>query len=143
MNELGHAGEFFDLAQRMLRELFGHPWSDDEPWAAAATRRPPERSESPQGTREFSADGSARTSRSRLVRAPSRRSRIWRSTSAAVRQRLERTDQQASGSRPGSEGRGPHRIDAGGQWPGGGHAVPPRGSTSPDAMSATGSNGGT
>ena len=43
-------GEFFDLAQRMLRELFGDPRSDDETWAEA-TRRPRERSETPQGSR--------------------------------------------------------------------------------------------
>ena len=48
-------GEFFDLAQRMLRELLGESGSDEEPWAAA-TRRPRERSESPQGNRELSAE---------------------------------------------------------------------------------------
>jgi hypothetical protein len=39
----------------MLRELFGESGSDEEPWAAA-TRRPRERSGSPQGNRELSAE---------------------------------------------------------------------------------------
>ena len=40
----------------MLRELFGDPRSDDdEPWAEA-TRRPRERSETPPGDREPSAE---------------------------------------------------------------------------------------
>jgi hypothetical protein len=47
-------GEFFDLAQRMLRELFSDPDRDDDPWAEA-TRRPHDRSETPQGNRELSA----------------------------------------------------------------------------------------
>ena len=41
-------GEFLELAQRMLRELFGGPRSGDEPWAEA-TRRPGERSERAMG----------------------------------------------------------------------------------------------
>jgi hypothetical protein len=38
----------------MLRELFGDPRSDDEPWAEA-THRPRERSGPPRGNREPSA----------------------------------------------------------------------------------------
>jgi hypothetical protein len=48
-------GEFLELAQRMLRELFGDSRSDDDPWAEA-TRRHRERSDAPQGDREPSAE---------------------------------------------------------------------------------------
>src|SRR4051794_36355494 len=46
-------GEFLELAQRMLREMFGGPRSDEEPWADA-TRRPGERPAIPQGNRGLS-----------------------------------------------------------------------------------------
>ena len=48
-------GDFPELAQRMLRELFGDRRSDDQPWARA-TRRSRERFEFPQGNHERSAE---------------------------------------------------------------------------------------
>ena len=43
-------GDFLEMAQRMLRELFGESRSESEPWAAA-TRRPV-REPSPEEQRE-------------------------------------------------------------------------------------------
>src|SRR5918997_1281396 len=103
-------GEFLELAQRMLRELFGGPRSEDEPWAEA-TRRPRERSEILQGAREPSAD----QQRENLTFALATRAvEALALNVAAIRQRLERTDPQPSAARPDDEGRGPDGTDAAG-----------------------------
>jgi uncharacterized membrane protein YccC len=92
-------GEFLEKAQRMLRELFGDPRGEDEPWAEA-TRRPRERSEpSPERQREnltFALSTRAVEALEDLAL-----------NVAAIRQRLERLDMQSPGGRPESQERGP------------------------------------
>ena len=98
-------GEFFDLAQRMLRELFGNPGrDDDEPWAEA-TRRPRERSEAPKGNREPSAEQQRENLTFALATRAVEALEDLALDVAAIRQRLERTDPQASEARPENEAR--------------------------------------
>jgi hypothetical protein len=106
-------GEFFDLAQRMLRELFGEPRSEEEPWAEA-TRRSRERSETPQGNREVSAGRQRENLTFALATRAVEALEDLALNVAAIRQRLERMDPQASGARPESETRGPNEADAAG-----------------------------
>ena len=78
-------GEFLEMAQRMLRELFGGSsgehddgeHDDGDPWGRRPAGSPPRGS----ATGNPAPSGSARTSPSRWRPAPSRRSRISRSTS--------------------------------------------------------------
>ena len=102
-------GEFLELAQRMLRELFGGPRSDDETWAEA-TRRPRERSEILQGDREPGADWQRENLTFALVTRAVEALEDLALNVAAIRQRLERMDPQAS-ARPESEERGPSGAD--------------------------------
>jgi hypothetical protein len=92
-------GEFFDLAQRMLRELFSNPGGDDDPWAEA-TRRPRERSETPRGNRELSGERQRENLTFALATRAVEALEDLALNVAAIRQRLERTDQQASGAQP-------------------------------------------
>ncbi len=110
-------GEFLELAQRMLRELFGDPRRDDEPWAAA-TRSPRERSETSQGNREPSAGRQRENLTFALATRAVEALEDLALNVAAIRQRLERVDTQASGAPPESEGRGPNAADASGGDPG-------------------------
>jgi hypothetical protein len=102
-------GEFFELAQRMLRELFGDRESDEEPWAEA-TRRPRERPDAPQGERE----PSARRQRENLTFALATRGvealEDLALNVAAIRQRLERMDAPVSGARPEIEDAPPTEV---------------------------------
>ena len=107
-------GEFLELAQRMLRELFGGPGSDDEPWAEA-TRRPRERSQIAQGDREPSAHRQRENLTFALATRAVEALEDLALNVAAIRQRLERTDPQASAARPDDAGRGPDGADAAGQ----------------------------
>jgi hypothetical protein len=107
-------GEFLELAQRMLRELFGDPRSHDEPWAEA-TRRSPGRSEIPQGNREPSAEQQRENLTFALATRAVEALEDLALNVAAIRQRLERTDTQTSAARPENEGRGPDGADAAGQ----------------------------
>lgn len=104
-------GEFLERAQRMLRELFGDPRSDDEPWAAA-TR---ERSEVLQGNREPSAAQQRENLTFALATRAVEALEDLALDVAAIRQRLERADTQAPGARPPNEESGPHGADAAGQ----------------------------
>ncbi|MGY1692972.1 hypothetical protein [Geodermatophilus sp. SYSU D01105] len=104
-------GEFLELAQRMLRELFGGPRSDDDPWAEA-TRRPREGSELTQGGREPSAEQQRENLTFALATRAVEALEDLALNVAAIRQRLERGDTRASGPRPESEGRGPDGADA-------------------------------
>ena len=106
-------GEFFDLAQRMLREFFSGAGSDDEPWAEA-TRRPPERSATPRGTSEPSAERQRENLTFALGTRAVEALEDLALNVAAIRQRLERMDTRASGAGPESEGRGPSGADAAG-----------------------------
>jgi len=94
-NDRPEPGDFLELAQRMLRELFGElrgdpPPGDDEPWAEA-TRRPIE-----SGTRERHREPSAQEQRENLTFALATRAvealEDIALNLAAVRQRLERWD---------------------------------------------------
>jgi hypothetical protein len=107
-------GEFFDLAQRMLRELFGDPRSDDDPWAEA-TRRPRERSETPQSNRELSAERQRENLTFALATRAVEALEDLALNVAAIRQRLERMDPQASGGRPENEARDTNGADAAGE----------------------------
>ena len=101
-NDRPEPGDFIELAQRMLRELFGElrgdpPPGDDEPWAEA-TRRPIE-----SGTRERHREPSAQAQRENLTFALATRAvealEDIALNLAAVRQRLERWDDN-QGRRP-------------------------------------------
>jgi len=105
-------GEFFELAQRMLRQLFGDPGTDEEPWAEA-TRGPRERSEIPQGNREPSAERQRENLTFALATRAVEALEDLALNVAAIRQRLERMDSQAPNARPEDEERGPDGPDAG------------------------------
>ena len=107
-------GEFLELAQRMLRELFGDARRDDEPWAEA-TRRPRERSGIPPGDREPSAEQQRENLTFALATRAVEALEDLALNVAAIRQRLERMDTRASGTRPESEERDPNAADAAGQ----------------------------
>ena len=107
-------GEFLELAQRMLRELFGGPRSGDEPWAEA-TRRPGERSEIPPGDREPSPEQQRENLTFALATRAVEALEDLALNVAAIRQRLERTDPQAPGAQPEGEGHGSNGADAAGQ----------------------------
>ncbi len=81
-NDRPDPGEFLDMAQRMLRELFGDQRRESEPWSEA-TRRPP-RELSPEEQRENLTFALA----TRAVEALE----DLALNVAAIRQRLERTD---------------------------------------------------
>ena len=85
-------GEFLEMAQRMLREMFGESRSGSEPWAAA-TRRPV-REPSPEEQRENLSFALA----TRAVEALE----DLALNVAAIRQRLERTE-AAQPQRPAQE----------------------------------------
>ena len=99
-------GEFLEMAQRMLRELFGDQRRDDEPWAEATRSARESRAREP----------SAEQQRENLTFALATRAvealEDLALNVAAIRQRLERMDTQASGERPE---RGPNGAEASGQ----------------------------
>jgi hypothetical protein len=107
-------GDFLELAQRMLRELFGDPRRDDEPWAEA-TRRPRERSEIPPGDREPSAQQQRENLTFALATRAVEALEDLALNVAAIRQRLERRDPQSSGAQPENRERGPDGADTAGQ----------------------------
>ena len=104
-------GEFLELAQRMLRELFGDPRHGDDPWAEA-TRRPRERLESPRGDGEPSAERQRENLTFALATRAVEALEDLALNVAAIRQRLERMDTQTSGVRPQSEKQGSDGDDA-------------------------------
>src|SRR4051795_6416830 len=83
-------GEFLEMAQRMLREMFGGPRGDAEPWADA-TRHPGERSAIPQGNREPSAERQRENLTFALATRAVEALEDLALNVAAIRQRLERT----------------------------------------------------
>ena len=107
-------GEFLELAQRMLRELFGDARSGDEPWAEA-TRRPREHSGSPPGNREPSVERQRENLTFALATRAVEALAYLSLNVAAIRQRLERMDPQATAVRPENEGPGTNGADASGQ----------------------------
>ncbi|NEK56535.1 hypothetical protein GCU56_01425 [Geodermatophilus sabuli] len=103
-------GEFLEMAQRMLREVFGGPRSDDDPWAQA-TRRP----RGHAGALRDDGEPSPERQRENLTFALATRAvealEDLALNVAAIRQRLERRDAPAP-ERPESETRGPDGADA-------------------------------
>jgi hypothetical protein len=97
-------GEFLELAQRMLRELFGGPRSDDTPWAEA-TRRSGDRSEIPQGNHEPSAEEQRENLTFALATRAVEALEDLALNVAAIRQRLERTTTRTDG--PAADGESP------------------------------------
>jgi hypothetical protein len=89
-------GDFLELAQRMLRELFGEPRRDDEPWAEATRRGREPIEPSSEQQRENLTFALA----TRAVEALE----DLALNVAAIRQRLERTAPDAHGARVESEG---------------------------------------
>jgi hypothetical protein len=92
-------GEFFEVAQRMLREVFSGLGRADDPWAEA-TRRPHERSTYPPGNREPSAGQQRENLTFALATRAVEALEDLALNVAAIRQRLERTEPQAPGARP-------------------------------------------
>ncbi|WP_222269822.1 hypothetical protein [Modestobacter marinus] len=96
-------GEFLEFAQRMLRELFGESRDDDdEPWAAA-TRPSRERAGITQGTREPTPQQQRENLTFALATRAVEALEDLALNVAAIRQRLERTDQPGKGARPEDE----------------------------------------
>jgi hypothetical protein len=106
-------GEFFERAQQMLRELFGGPPEDAERWNAA-TQPPGERSAAPRGYREPSAEQQRENLTFALATRAVEALEDVALNVAAIRQRLERGDEQTPRPRPGSEDRSPGGGDASG-----------------------------
>ena len=88
-------GEFFDLAQRMLRELFSDADRDDDPWAEA-TRRPRERPGTPRSTHAPSDERQRENLTFALATRAVEALEDLALDVAAIRQRLERVDPQTS-----------------------------------------------
>jgi hypothetical protein len=95
-------GEFLDMAQRMLREMFSGSGSGDGPWAEA-TRRPGERSGGPHGNRELSAERQRENLTFALATRAVEALEDLALNVAAIRQRLERVQPRASGAEPATE----------------------------------------
>ncbi|WP_369134857.1 hypothetical protein [Modestobacter sp. I12A-02662] len=104
-------GEFLELAQRMLRELFGESRNDDDagPWAEA-TRSSRERAGIGQGTREPTPEQQRENLTFALATRAVEALEDLSLNVAAIRQRLERLDPPAPGTRPGDDG-GPDGAD--------------------------------
>jgi hypothetical protein len=103
-------GEFFEVAQRMLRELFGGAGNDDDPWAEA-TRRSGERAKIPPGDREPSPQQQRENLTFALATRAVEALEDLALNVAAIRQRLERRDPQGPRARPEIAGHGPDGAD--------------------------------
>ena len=106
--------EFFDRAQRMLRELFGDQNRDDDPWARA-TRRQDERSGPASGHRELSPEQQRENLTFALATRAVEALEDVALNVAAIRQRLERADPPVPTARPEDEARNPDATGAAGQ----------------------------
>jgi hypothetical protein len=105
-------GEFFEAAQRMLRELLSGSGSEGSPWAEA-TRRAREGLTMPQGHREPSAEERRENLTFALATRAVEALEDLALNVAAIRQRLERVDAQAADQRPESAERDPDGPDTG------------------------------
>jgi hypothetical protein len=106
-------GEFLELAQRMLRQLFD-PRSEEEPWAEA-TRHPGEPSGTPQGNREPSSEQQRENLTFALATRAVEALEDLSLNVAAIRQRLERLEPPAPARQPQIEQRDPDGAGTGGQ----------------------------
>ncbi|MFD2089951.1 hypothetical protein [Blastococcus deserti] len=113
-------GEFLEMAQRMLRELFGDARSGDDPWAEATRRvRESFARERPPGSAHRYREPSAEEQRENLTFALATRAvealEDLALNVAAIRQRLERTAPRSDEPRSnGGDANGPdaNRPDA-------------------------------
>ena len=108
--------EFFDRAQRMLRELFGDPGRADDPWADV-TRRP--RSGSSPGHRELSPERQRENLTFALATRAVEALEDMALNVAAIRQRLERAEGQSSPARLQDDAPDPGGADLSKGNPGG------------------------
>jgi hypothetical protein len=95
-------GEFFERAQQMMRELFGGASGGTEPWDAAP-RSPGERSAGAARSREPSAQQQRENLTFALATRAVEALEDLALNVAAIRQRLERVDEQAPRARPGGD----------------------------------------
>ena len=97
-------GEFLEMAQRMLRQMFGEQrGQDDDPWGEA-TRRPRTGSGSPKGDLEPTPERQRENLTFALATRAVEALEDLALNVAAIRQRLERTDLGAPRPRPGDAG---------------------------------------
>ena len=94
--------EFFERAQRVLREVFSDLRSSDDPWRDV-TSRLGERMQSPSGHREPSADERRENLTFALATRAVEALEDLALNVAAIRQRLERTEGAAPDRRPEDE----------------------------------------
>jgi hypothetical protein len=104
-NDRPDPGEFLEMAQRMLRDLFRPAQSEDEPWAEAT--RPGRESYSRERHREPSAEEQRRNLTFALATRAVEALEDLALNVAAIRQRLERTGPQPTTERPAAETPGP------------------------------------
>ena len=100
-------GEFFEMAQRMLREMFSGSGGDSETWAEATRAG----AKAPLGREPSAGEQRENLTFALATRAVEALEDLALNV-AALRQRLERVDPQPSGARPeidgpGTEGAGP------------------------------------
>jgi hypothetical protein len=95
-------GDFLELAQQLLRQLFGDQRTEDEPWAEA-TRPSPGHSPGASGHRELSADRQRENLSFALATRAVEALEDLALNVAAIRQRLERTGTQPADPRPDRE----------------------------------------
>jgi len=96
-------GDFLELAQRMLRDLFGESQSDEEPWAEA-TRRLREPFTATRGSREPSPERQRENLTFALATRAVEALEDVALNVAAIRQRLERTEARPTAPPPEDEG---------------------------------------
>jgi hypothetical protein len=121
-------GDFLEMAQRMLRELFEPRGEDDDPrggddlWGDATRRwresfsrertEAPRRTETPRRHREPSADEQRENLTFALATRAVEALEDLALNVAAIRQRLERTGPTPKGTNPETDGRRPDVGDA-------------------------------
>jgi hypothetical protein len=120
-NDRPESGDFLQMAQRMLRELFSDLRSADEPWAEATRRAresfAAEHHDADRGDREPSPEQQRENLTFALATRAVEALEDLVLNVAAIRQRLERTGTQAQGVRPETEGPRRDRDDATGEQP--------------------------
>ena len=104
--------EFLERAQRMMRDLFSDLRSSDDPWAEV-TRRLGERPQDRQGHQEPNAEQQRENLTFALATRAVEALEDLALNVAAIRQRFERVDAQATNARPADEGRDPDGADVG------------------------------
>ena len=108
-NDRPDPGEFLEMAQRMLRELFGEARGSEDPWADATRRfRESFSGERSSGSAQRRHEPSPEEQRENLTFALATRAvealEDLALNVAAIRQRLERTDPPPRKKRPDATG---------------------------------------